>query len=219
MVPSGLRLFYEGDLGASAGVGRRDTRPRWVSTRKDPDDRRSQMPHRTVTAVALAATLAVPGVAAGHADPRPFHDVQSTVDSGVVDYSCFEGNVGNGMTTDVIDGHFTPNDNGVHFAGVIHREYTLAFGDGTHILGHVVQGISFNATRSGVTTDTEPFRETATVYGADGSPLGTINIRGAFHATYLDANGNGEPDSGEVRAASNRLSVRCPAGVPGGASG
>jgi hypothetical protein len=165
---------------------------------------------RTITAVAVAATLAVPGAASGHAMPQPFHDIQTTIDTGVDFYSCFEGIVGTGMTTDVVDGHFTPNDNGFHFAGVIHREYTLAFGDGTHVLGQVVQRVSFNATRSDITTDTEPAREMATVYAANDTLIGTITIRDVFHATYVDANGNGEPDSGEFTVAFDRVRVTCP---------
>jgi hypothetical protein len=165
---------------------------------------------RTIAAVAVAAAIAVPSAASGRATPQPFHDVQTTIDTGVDSYGCFVGIVGNGMTTDVIDGHFTPNDNGFHFAGVIHREYTLAFGDGTHVLGHVVQHISFNATRSGVTIDTEPSQEEATIYSADGGVLGTIHAFELFHATYVDANGNGEPDPGEFTVAFDRVRVTCP---------
>ena len=167
---------------------------------------------RAVTALAFAGTLAVPTAASGSATPQPFHDVQTTIDTGIDFYPCFEGIVGNGMTTDVIDGHFTPNDNGFHFAGVIHREHTLAYEDGTHVLGHVVQHISFNATRNGITTDTEPSQEEATIYSADNSVLGRIHAFELFHATYVDANGNGEPDPGEFTVALDRVSTRptCP---------
>ena len=168
------------------------------------------MPTRTVASMALAAALALPALASAQATPVPVHVVQPSIDTGVDYYPCFEGIVGNGTTTDVIDGHFTPNDNGFHFAGVIHREYTLAFGDGTHILGHVIQRVSFNATRSGITTDTEPARESATVYAADDTTIGTVTITGLFHATYVDSNGNGEPDPGEFTVAFERDRVTCP---------
>jgi hypothetical protein len=138
------------------------------------------MSTRTITAAVALATLAVATGAYGRATAEPFHGVQTTIDTGVLDYSCFEGIEGNGMTTDVIDGHLTENANGFHFHGVVHREYTLAFADGTHILGRVSQHIEFNATRNS-TTDTEPSQERATIYAADGRVVGTIRQQGIFH--------------------------------------
>ena len=46
----------------------------------------------------------------GRAITDRFHDVQTTVDTGILFYSSFEGI--EGMATDVIDGHFSENTNG-----------------------------------------------------------------------------------------------------------
>jgi hypothetical protein len=159
--------------------------------------------------VATLIAVAHSSAAYGRATTERFHDVQTTIDVGILDYSCFEGIEGNGMTTDVIDGHITENPNGFHFHGVIQREYTLAFADGTHILGHVTQHIEFNATRNS-TTDSEPSQEGATIYAADGSVVGTIRQQGIYHLRYSDANGNGQPDPGEISTEFERTRVFCP---------
>jgi len=169
------------------------------------------MSTRTITAAVAAAALSAVALATGaygRATAEQFHDVQTTIDIGIVDYSCFEGIEGNGTTTDVIDGHVTRNANGFHFHGVVHREYTLAFGDGTHILGRVSEHIEFNATPNS-TTDTEPAQEQATIYAADGLIVGTIRQQGIYHLRYSDANGNGQPDPGEISAEFERTRVFC----------
>jgi hypothetical protein len=48
------------------------------------------------------------------------------IDTGVLNYAYLEGIDGNGMTTDVIDGHFTENANGFHY----HLRYSDANGNG-----------------------------------------------------------------------------------------
>jgi hypothetical protein len=42
--------------------------------------------------------------------------------------------------------------------------------------------------------------------------IGTVHAFELFHATYVDANGNGEPDPGEFTVAFDRVSTRptCP---------
>jgi hypothetical protein len=169
----------------------------------------TRMSMRTITAAVALAALATATGAHGRATAEPFHDVQTTIDTGVLDYSCFEGIEGNGTTTDVIDGHVTENADGFHFHGVVHREYTLAFADGIHILGRVSQHIEFNATRNS-TTDTEPSQERATIYAPDGRVVGTIRQQGIFHLRYSDANGNGQPDPGEISTQFERIRVFCP---------
>src|SRR4051812_7363616 len=163
----------------------------------------------TIATIALVAVLTGAASAYARAEPQTFHATETTIDTGIDFYSCFEGRVGNGMTTDVTDGHFTPNANGFHFAGVVHRDYTLAFADGTHVVGHLTEHISFNATPRSV-TDTEPSQEEATVYSADGRVLGTIRQRDIFHIRYADTNRNGQPDPGEITSNFERVRVTCP---------
>jgi hypothetical protein len=170
------------------------------------------MSTRTITAaiaVAALSAMALTSGAHGRATTDRFHDVQTTIDTGILFYPCFEGIEGNGMTTDVIDGHFTESTKGFHFHGVVQREYTLAFADGTHILGHVTEHIEFNATRNS-TTDTEPSQGRATIYAADGRVVGTIRELGIYHLRYSDANGNGQPDPGEISTEFERIRVACP---------
>jgi hypothetical protein len=167
-------------------------------------------PSRRIVAITAAAmTGFLPAPAYGGATTGMFHDTQSTIDTGVLDYPCFEGIEGNGTTTDVIDGRFTATANGFHAEGVVQREYTIAFDDGTHILGHVTEHFDFNASRRS-TTDTELSQETATVYAADGSVLGTIRLHDIFHVRYGDTNANGTPDPGEITAWVERSDVTCP---------
>ena len=43
----------------------------------------------------------------------------------------------------------------------------------------------------------------------DGEPIGQVFLHGVFHVTFRDANGNGEPDPGEITANVDRFLFTC----------
>jgi hypothetical protein len=69
--------------------------------------------------------------------------------------------------------------------------------------------LSFNPRRPR-TVDTNAQQGHATLYAADGQPIGTITEHLIFHFTYTDENGNFEPDPGEITTSVSRIRASCP---------
>ena len=60
-------------------------------------------------------------------------------------------------------------------------------------------------------TFTSPLNARGTVYGTDGQPTGqTVSVHGIEHFTWIDTNGNDEPDPGDdYKVSISRLSESC----------
>jgi hypothetical protein len=52
-------------------------------------------------------------------------------------------------------------------------------------------------------------QEQRTIYSAEGQPIGEVVIHAVSHVTFRDANGNGEPDPGEITAGVDRFFFTC----------
>jgi hypothetical protein len=85
------------------------------------------------------------------------------------------------------------------------------FTDGRYALGEETDHFAFSFSDSNPTAvHSETQQEEATLYAADGQPIGTIVVRVTHHTTYFDANGNSEPDPGEITTTVFRIGTRCP---------
>jgi hypothetical protein len=169
---------------------------------------------RRVTAVpaALLAALALAGPASGSADTGTFHIDQPLADT-LTDFPCFEGIAGTITGTETIDGHFTENGPpslGFHAHGSTTQTYRVDLADGRYVLGTFTGRFSFNATVGGHVTDSGGGWDRAIAYAADGQPIGPLTIQSVGHVSYVDANGNGEPDPGEFTASVEHLNADCP---------
>jgi hypothetical protein len=109
-------------------------------------------------------------------------------------------------------GHYTntyPAPGGFFAHGTTTDDYRVDFVDGRSAVGRWSDHWDF-AGRDPVLMDTSAWQEQATVYGPDGQPLGTLTIHTTFHTRYVDANGNNEPDPGEITVSVDRARVTCP---------
>ncbi|MFF9850898.1 hypothetical protein [Streptomyces litmocidini] len=52
-------------------------------------------------------------------------------------------------------------------------------------------------------------RDERTVHAPDGTPIGTLSIRETYGVVLRDANGNGEPDPGEITVERHRFRLAC----------
>lgn len=151
------------------------------------------------------------GTSYGQATTGAF-EFEDTFSDTVTNYPCSGGAPVTMTGTTITRGHFTDSDPR-HFSvhGTNSSEYRADFGDGRYALGEEADhfSLSFNARRP-VAVDTDAQQETATLYAADGQPIGTITVHVIVHVTYSDENGNFEPDSGEIATTFRRIRVRCP---------
>jgi hypothetical protein len=169
---------------------------------------------RRVAAVpaAMLTVLALAGPASGSADTGTFHIDQPFSDT-LTDFPCFEGTAGTISGTETIDGHFTetgPPSLGFHADGSETQSYRVDLADGRYVLGTFTARFSFNATVRGHIVDSQGGWDRAIAYAADGRPIGPLTIQSVGHVSYVDANGNGEPDPGEFTASVDHINADCP---------
>jgi hypothetical protein len=139
-----------------------------------------------------------------------FHDEQPFSET-ITNFPCAEGIPVLMTGTVTSDGHFT--EAGRHFSvhGTDTIDYRVDLPDGSHALGSVIDhfnfAINFNRPRN---VESSIQREQATLYSANGQPIGTMNVSVTHHVTYSDLNGNFEPDPGEITTEVDRFKVTCP---------
>jgi hypothetical protein len=59
------------------------------------------------------------------------------------------------------------------------------------------------------TTNTVAIQASRTIYATDGQPIGQVMIHARSHITFSDANGNGQPDPGEITASVDHFRFTC----------
>jgi hypothetical protein len=161
---------------------------------------------------AVLVLLALAGTASGRAEVGTFHFQEPFSDT-ITDYPCFEGVVGTITGTETIDGRFTENGPpafGFHGSGSSAVNYRVDFADGRYVVGVGSARFNFNATARQHITDTNTGRDRATVYAANGQPIGPLTTHATYHVTYIDADANNEPEPGELTTSVDRLRDRCP---------
>ena len=177
---------------------------------------------RLVSSMALAAVGLAVAATASLADGRvagnssvfigTFEDHQTFSDPVPGDYPCFDGVRGVVTGTDDVFGRYNNAPDFFHATGTFTTNYRIDFSDGRYVLGRYVEhfGTQANA-ESGVnrSSDTHTSQERATVYSADGQPIGAVTIHATFHIRVTDLNGNYQPDPGEVTASVDRFRVTC----------
>jgi hypothetical protein len=166
----------------------------------------------TLSALLGAAFVALGATAAhGQATAGSFQTVDSFSQT-VTNYPCSGGAPVTMTGTLTTEGRFTDVDRR-HFSvhGTNTSDYRADLGDGRYALGHETDhfSLSFNALRPQA-VDTNAQQEQATLYSADGQPIGTITVHVIYHATYSDQNGNFEPDPGEITVQFRRIRITCP---------
>jgi hypothetical protein len=121
------------------------------------------------------------------------------------------GVVGTATLSETTTGHFTETESGFHIEGSTRYSGHVDFPDGRSEAGGFPNQdrFAFNATASGQTTFTLAGQSRRTIYDAEGRVAGTVFIHTLTHITFHDANGNGEPDPGEITASVDRFFFTC----------
>jgi hypothetical protein len=175
-------------------------------------DARSILRRSLVVLTMVSAALAVTApssygraVAGSFEFEEPFSDT-------VTNYPCSGGAPVTMTGTSTQAGHFTVTDRGhVSVDGTNDSTYRADFPDGRYALGEETDHFAFSFSLSNPTAvDTNTQQEEATLYAADGQPIGTIVVRVTHHTTYFDENGNLEPEPSEITTTLARIGIRCP---------
>jgi len=151
------------------------------------------------------------GASYGRATAGSF-EFQESFSGTLTNYPCTGGAPVTATGTSTQAGHFTETDPG-HFSvhGTNSATYRVDFGDGRYALGEETDHFSFTLNPSRPRSVlTEAQQEQATLYAADGQPIGTITVHVIFHVTFSDENGNFEPDPGEITTSVDRIGISCP---------
>lgn len=172
---------------------------------------------RLASAVAAAALWLALGTGSALAvsDSRPqvgtYYD--QFVDSfTITDAPCFEGQAGQANFTITIFGHYNNNPDFFHFAGTETLDGRIDFPDGTYVLGGSIARLEISANaQAPYDKDTRIELGRATLYAADGSPIGPVSWQVTSHATWQDLNDNHQPDPGEIKGGIDQLRLlSCP---------
>jgi hypothetical protein len=113
--------------------------------------------------------------------------------------------------TETVVGHFTetgPPALNFDAHGTSTFVYRVDYVDGRYILGTSVEHFTSTG-NSPQLGDLSVFRDVGTLYGPDGQRLGQVIIHGVQHLTFRDANGNFQPDPGEIRANVDHFRLTC----------
>jgi hypothetical protein len=169
------------------------------------------MRYRTSALIATAVLMAAPAATFARATTGKFHDEFPPETTPLTDYPCFEGVPVVMTSTETTDGHFTDAVRHVAFHGLNTVDYKVEVEDGRFATGQVIDHFSFTVnfkhTRSVVTSAQQ---EEATLYSADGQPIGPILVHVTHHVMWSDLNGNFEPDPDEITAEVDNVKVTCP---------
>jgi hypothetical protein len=160
--------------------------------------------------IAAIVLVSAPAASFARATTDRFHFVEGPDSFTLTDYPCFEGVSVRMTSTLTRDGHFTESERHLSFHGTNTINYRVDVADGRHALGQVVDHFNFvfnlNRPRNVVSSTQQ---ERATLYAANGQPIGAITVHVTHHLTYADLNGNFEPDPGEITVEVDRAKVTC----------
>lgn len=164
-------------------------------------------------ATALIGMLALAGASQGAAETGSFAFQDPFTDMVDDTGTCLgAGAVGTISGTDTVVGRFTENGPpafGFHDHGTVTSVYRVEYSDGRYVLGTDVEGFNDNATHNGQMTSTKVVHGSGSLYAADGRPLGSVGVRALFHLTFRDADGDHEPDPGEVSSSRDSFTLTC----------
>jgi hypothetical protein len=98
---------------------------------------------------------------------------------------------------------------GFNVEGTTAFPYRVDFPDGRYVLGNTVEHFGFHFTAGGTVVTKSVIQEPKTMYDAGGQLIGSGTIHATSHLTFHDANGNDQPDDGEVNASVDKFSFTC----------
>jgi hypothetical protein len=162
----------------------------------------------------VLALLVVAGTAYGRTDTGTFGPFVSTFTDTVDDSgTCLgPGATGTITGTETVVGRFSetgPPALNFHAHGTSTVNYRVDYADGRYVLGTSVEHFTdiANAPEFAPSSVT---RDIGTLYGPGGQALGQVTVHAVTHLTFRDANGNFQPDPGEITANVDHFRLTCP---------
>ena len=118
--------------------------------------------------------------------------------------------IGLSTGSEITDGQAveTPSG-GFNVLGTTAFSYRVDFPDGRYVLGNTIEDFNFHFSSGETVVIKSVVREPHIVYDATGQPIGSGTIHAISHLTFHDANGNGQPDDGEVIASVDKFDFTC----------
>jgi hypothetical protein len=163
-----------------------------------------------LAAVATGALLATAAVASADAVITRF-SFSETLVFPVTGYFCLPDSVGTATQTETLTGQIVETPGGVFtFHGVDTFDIHVVFPDGTYVQsGRINRDLKSFVLNSPLTVSTTATQDFETIYNAQGQPIGKIMIHEISHVTFMDLNGNGQPDPGEITVQFDRFRLNC----------
>ncbi len=95
--------------------------------------------------------------------------------------------------------------------GVDSYDFRMTFPDGRYVdSGIDEERFTVVFTEPGrITVVSTDSRDERTVHAPDGTPIGTLSIRETYDVVFRDADGDGEPDPGEITVERHRFRLTC----------
>jgi hypothetical protein len=152
----------------------------------------------------LAATA---GMAQAQAEVVPFAFSEPLPTASALP-ECLDTTIGTQVGTESTVGQVVDTGTTFHAHGTSSLVYTVTFMDGRYVKGSSAEHFSFTVAGP-VTVNTVTISEVRTIYSADQQPVGTVRIHAVSHITFKDADGNGQPDVGEMTANLDRFFFTC----------
>ena len=173
---------------------------------------------RTRAAVCLMVAAPIFAFAAPSAQAQATHGTFFFQNTGVGQEElgdCFPGFAGPSTDTSTTSGSFVQTESGYHVNGTFTIDGTAELTNGYHVIASARSHFTFNTTfSSGQTVSSQGGPETHTVYNTEGDVVARVKFVGFTHITYRDANGNLQPDDGEITASMDHLNVICLGTLP-----
>jgi hypothetical protein len=176
--------------------------------------RRRSLPHNAALMMLVVLGLMVlAGTAYGRAEHGTFGpDVNPFSDTVDLTGTCVGPSAtGTIKGTETVVGHFSetgPPALNFHAIGTATMDYRIDLVDGRYILGNSIERFTIIANAPQF-AESNVTRDRGTLFGASGQQLGQVIIHAVSHITFRDANGNFEPDPGELTANVDHFRVTC----------
>ena len=162
---------------------------------------------RPLLAAAMIAGLAfVPSALASPATVGNFYS-QETITA--TDVSLCTGLTGTVTNTVTDAGRYVDTGRTFHVSGTTTQDYRTDWSDGSYLINHSPTHWAFNTNATGQVVYTAAQQDRGTLYSADGQVIGQLNVFTLTHVTWRDANGNGQPDPGEIKSSVDQFRVTC----------
>lgn len=166
---------------------------------------------RRLVPFALVVLSAVLSASPAHAAAVVLRVSASHTDVFPVDgFFCLPEGVGTATQTESSTGQFVDTGRGVFtFHGVDAYDLRIDFADGSYVQSGLDRDLISAVFNPPLSVFHVVVQDLETLYDEDGQPAAKIEIHAGSQLTFMDLNGNGQPDEGEVKVTFDRFRLRC----------